>query len=92
MFCIIHTESIQKDGQLETIAKKRSKVGMDRRPEYRFQQLEKRIDNTTMSSTLQRQQRKYRLNRRMQHRTRNSAMATTKQRRIESNRIRKPLP
>ena len=51
---------------------------MDRRPEYRFQQLEKIIDNTTMSSTLQRQQRKNRQNRRMQHRTRNSAMATTK--------------
>ena len=64
---------------------------MDRRPRYRFQQLEKRIDNTTMSSTLQRQQRKYRHNRRVQHRPRNSAMATTKQRRIESNRIRKPL-
>ena len=65
---------------------------MDRRPEYRFQQLEKRIDNTTIASTFQRQQRKYRHNRRMQHRTRNSAMATTKQRRIERNRIRKPLP
>ena len=51
---------------------------MDRRPEYRFQQLEKIIDNTTMSSTLQRQQRKNRQNRRMQHRTRNSAIATTK--------------
>ena len=64
---------------------------MERRPRYRFQQPEKRIDNTTMSSTLQRQQRKYRHNRRVQHRTRASAMATTKQRRIESNRIRKPL-
>ena len=65
---------------------------MDRRPEYRFQQLEKKIDNTTMSSTVQRQQRKYRQNRRMQHRTRKIAMATTKQQRIESNRIRKPQP
>ena len=42
-------------------------VGMDRKPEYRFQQLEKRIDNKTMSRTLQRQQRKYRHNRRMHH-------------------------
>ena len=84
--------NLYKDGQYETIAEKRSKMGMDRRPRYRFQQLEKRIDNTTMSSTLQRQQRSYRHNRRLQHRTGNSsAVATTKQRRIESYRIRKPL-
>ena len=65
---------------------------MDIRPEYRLQQFEKRTDNTTMSSTLQWQQRKYRHNRRMQHWIRKSTTATTKQRRIESNRIRKALP
>ena len=41
---------------MRQLLKKGVKWEMDRRPRYRFQQLEKRIDNPTMSSTLQRQQ------------------------------------
>ena len=87
-----NTEPIRKDEQHETIIEKRNKMGMNGTTKHRFQQLEKRADDTTVFSTLQRQQRKHRYNRRMQYRIRNSAMATTKQRRIESNRICKMLP
>ena len=59
IFCEIHTEPIQKDGQYETNAEKRSKMGVDRRPKRRFQQTEKRTDNTTMPSALQRQQKSF---------------------------------
>ena len=65
IFCEIHIEPIRKDGQYETIAEIRSIMGVDRRTKRRLQPPEKRIDNTIMPSTLQRQQRKYCHNRRM---------------------------
>ena len=40
-------------------------MGIDRGTKCRIQQPEKRIDNTTVSSALQRQQTKYRYNRRV---------------------------
>ena len=92
IFCKTHTESIRKDEQHETIIEKRNKMGMDRGTKHKLQWPEKRLDNTTVSSTLQQKRRKCRYTRRMQYRIRNSAMATTKQRRIESNRICKPPP
>ena len=49
IFRKIHTKSIRKDGQYETTTEK-----VDRRTKHRFQQPEKRTDNTTMPSTLQR--------------------------------------
>ena len=55
----------EKTDNMRQLLKKRSKMGVDRRTKRRFQQHEKRTDNTTMPSTLQRQQRKHCHNRRM---------------------------
>ena len=58
-------------------------MGMDGRTKYRFRKFEKRTNNTTVSSTLQREQRQYRHD----DACKTGLMATTKQRQINTNRF-----
>ena len=53
-------------------------MGMDNRLKFGFQQEKTRTNITTLFGTLQRQQRKYRHNRRMQNRPGNSILAKTR--------------
>ena len=69
---------------MRQLKKKMKKVGMDRRTKRRFQQFEKRNNDTPVSSILQQQQTQYRLKQRVKQRTRKSAMTTTKQRELKT--------
>ena len=83
----------EKTDNMRQLMKKMKKMAMDRKTKRRFQQFEKRINDTPVSSILEQQQRKYRLKRRVKQRTRNSATTTTKQRRVQNDRfLCKPLP
>ena len=92
VFCEIHTEPIRENRQHETTTQKRDEMGIDNRSKFGFQQDKTRTNITTLFGTLQRQQRKYLHNRRMQNMPRNSTLAKTRQPRAKTDSNCQPLP
>ena len=77
----------EKTDNMRRLQKKRTKWGWTEEQNTDLNNLVKRTNDTTLSTTLQRKQRQRRQNRRLKYRSGNSFMVTTKQRRIKTNRF-----